>query len=66
MQRHSISRGIVLQLSNTATERGKDNAAVKTAREGGRNTHDMSGGCYYDKFYTEYLCVDEAGSCLMS
>lgn len=33
IQRLANSRGIVLQLSNAATEQGKDNAVVKTARE---------------------------------
>jgi len=35
--RDTNSRGILLQLSNTATERGEYNAVVKTARE----THIM-------------------------
>lgn len=58
-----------MQLSNAATEQGKDNAVVKTAREKYTLlTHPPTLTCLRDVHFVlhnEYLCDNEAGSCFI-
>ncbi len=55
----------MLQLSNTETERGKDNALVKTARGGGIHSTDplntnKTVAVHFVELNTEYVCDNEA------